>query len=175
MSQISKSNPKPKLRVRKTRKEREEILRNRMGFQYLNHKELSFLKEIFKSLTKEYPGYLNKEEFENALNSFGCSFDSGKITNLFNELDKKGNKRIDFDEFLDYISSEIRISEETLRQVFGMIIGNDEGDFINLEMLKKIKSVYNEEELKELIDSTDSSHSGKVNFEDFYKMIMTKV
>ena len=175
MSQISKSNPKPKLRVRKTRKEREEILRNRMGFQYLSHKELSFLKEIFKSLTKENPGYIDKETFENALNSFGCSFDSGKITNLFNELDKKGNKRIDFDEFLDYISSEIKLTEETLRQVFAMIIGNNEGDFINLEMLKKIKSVYNEDELKELIDSTDSSHSGKVNFEDFYKMIMTKV
>ena len=76
---------------------------------------------------------------------------------------------------MDYISSELRISEETLRQVFGMIIGNDEGDFINLEMLKKIKSVYNEDELKELIDSTDSSHSGKVHFEDFYKMIMTKI
>ena len=56
-----------------------------------------------------------------------------------------------------------------------MIIGNDQDDFITLESLKKLKSVYSEEELKELIDSTDSTHSGKVNFEDFYKMIMTKI
>ena len=175
MSQIKTQNKNPKLRIRKTRKEREEILRNRMGLQYLSQKELTFLKDTFKSLDKDNSGFIDKEEFENALNSFGCSFDSGKITNLFNEIDKKGNKRIDFDEFIDGISSEIQFSEETLRQVFGMIIGNEEGDFITLESLKKLQTIYSEEELKELIESTDSSHSGKVNFEDFYKMIMTKV
>ena len=175
MSQIKTVNKNPKLRQRKTRQEREEIIRNRMGLQYLNHKELSFLKDTFNSLDKDNSGFINKEEFENALTSFGCSFDTGKVTNLFNEIDKTGNKRIDFDEFIDGISSEIKFSEETLRQVFGMIIGDDEGDSITLESLKKLKSVYSEEELKELIDSTDSTHSGKVNFEDFYKMIMTKI
>ena len=175
MSQIKSVNKNPKLRQRKTRKEREEILRNRMGLQYLNFKELALLRDTFKSLDKDNSGFINKEEFEKALNSFGCSFDSGKITNLFNETDKNGNKRIDFDEFIDGVSSEIKFSEETLKQVFGMIIGNDQDDFITLESLKKLKSVYSEEELKELIDSTDSTHSGKVNFEDFFKMIMTKI
>ena len=173
MSQINKTNSFKKLRKRKTRKEREEILRNRMGLQFLSFKELSSLKKIFKSLSQGN-SYINKEEFDKALNSFGCSFDKGKLDDLFQDIDKSGKKTIDFDEFLDSISSELKISEETLRQVFGMIVENDK-DYITLNDLKKLNSVYTEDELKELIDNTDSTHSGKVNFEDFYKMITTKI
>ena len=173
MSQINKTNSFKKLHKRKTRKEREEILRNRMGLQFLSFKELSSLKKIFKSLSQGN-SYINKEEFDKALNSFGCSFDKGKLDDLFQDIDKSGKKTIDFDEFLDSISSELKISEETLRQVFGMIVENDK-DYITLNDLKKLNSVYTEDELKELIDNTDSTHSGKVNFEDFYKIIITKI
>ena len=173
MSQINKTNSFKKLHKRKTRKEREEILRNRMGLQFLSFKELSSLKKIFKSLSQGN-SYINKEEFDKALNSFGCSFDKGKLDDLFQDIDKSGKKAIDFDEFLDSISSELKISEETLRQVFGMIVENDK-DYITLNDLKKLNSVYTEDELKELIDNTDSTHSGKVNFEDFYKIITTKI
>ena len=174
MSQIKPLNSFQKLHKRKTRKEREEILRNRMGLQFLSFKELSLLKNIFKSLSKDNSNYLNKEELDKALNSFGCSFDKGKLNDLFQEIDKNGSKTIDFDEFLDSISSELKISEETLRQVFGMIVENDK-DYITLNDLKKLNSVYTEDELKELIDNTDSTHSSKVNFEDFYKIITTKI
>ena len=173
MFQINKTNSFKKLHKRKTRKEREEILRNRMGLQFLSFKELSSLKKIFKSLSQGN-SYINKEEFDKALNSFGCSFDKGKLDDLFQDIDKSGKKTIDFDEFLDSISSELKISEETLRQVFGMIVENDK-DYITLNDLKKLNSVYTEDELKELIDNTDSTHSGKVNFEDFYKIITTKI
>ena len=173
MSQINKTNSFKKLHKRKTRKEREEILRNRMGLQFLSFKELSSLKKIFKSLSQGN-SYINKEEFDRALNSFGCSFDKGKLDDLFQDIDKSGKKTIDFDEFLDSISSELKISEETLRQVFGMIVENDK-DYITLNDLKKLNSVYTEDELKELIENTDSTHSGKVNFEDFYKIITTKI
>ena len=173
MSQINKTNSFKKLHKRQTRKEREEILRNRMGLQFLSFKELSSLKKIFKSLSQGN-SYINKEEFDKALNSFGCSFDKGKLDDLFQDIDKSGKKTIDFDEFLDSISSELKISEETLRQVFGMIVENDK-DYITLNDLKKLNSVYTEDELKELIDNTDSTHSGKVNFEDFYKIITTKI
>ena len=173
MSQINQTNSFKKLHKRKTRKEREEILRNRMGLQFLSFKELSSLKKIFKSLSQGN-SYINKEEFDKALNSFGCSFDKGKLDDLFQDIDKSGKKTIDFDEFLDSISSELKISEETLRQVFGMIVENDK-DYITLNDLKKLNSVYTEDELKELIDNTDSTHSGKVNFEDFYKIITTKI
>ena len=173
MSQINKTNTFKKLHKRKTRKEREEILRNRMGLQFLSFKELSSLKKIFKSLSQGN-SYINKEEFDKALNSFGCSFDKGKLDDLFQDIDKSGKKTIDFDEFLDSISSELKISEETLRQVFGMIVENDK-DYITLNDLKKLNSIYTEDELKELIDNTDSTHSGKVNFEDFYKIITTKI
>ena len=142
-----------------------------MGLQFLSFKELSSLKKIFKSLSQGN-SYINKEEFDKALNSFGCSFDKGKLDDLFQDIDKSGKKTIDFDEFLDSISSELKISEETLRQVFGMIVENDK-DYITLNDLKKLNSVYTEDELKELIDNTDSTHSGKVNFEDFYKIITT--
>ena len=173
MSQINKTNSFKKLHKRKTRKEREEILRNRIGLQFLSFKELSSLKKIFKSLSQGN-SYINKEEFDRALNSFGCSFDKGKLEDLFQDIDKSGKKTIDFDEFLDSISSELKISEETLRQVFGMIVENDK-DYITLNDLKKLNSVYTEDELKELIENTDSTHSGKVNFEDFYKIITTKI
>ena len=62
------------------------------------------------------------------------------------------------DEFLDNISAEVKLSEETLRQVFEMIVGN-EGEFITLDDLKKLNSVYNEQELKELINKKIQTNS----------------
>ena len=59
--------------------------------------------------------------------------------------------------------------------MFSTFIGDEKGDCLTIEHLKKLNSVYSEDELKELIDATDSTHSGKVSFEDFYKMITTKV
>ena len=170
-----KNNKNPILRTRKTRKEREEILKSRMGLKFFNSKELKLLKDAFKRLDTDKSGTIDKEELEQALNSYGCAFDSGKVINFFTDADKNGTKRIDFDEFLDSISSEMKLSEDTLRQVFSLFLGNEKDDFLTVEHLKKLNSVYNEVELKELIDATDSTHSGKVSFEDFYKMINTKV
>ena len=164
-----------KLRVRKTRKEREEILRDRMGLKFLNQKELNLLKDAFKKLDSDHSGELDKEELEQAISSYGCAFDSGNVLNFFTDADKKGSKRIDFDEFLNSICSEMKLTEESLRQVFSLFIGNNKDDALTIEHLKKLNSVYSEEELKEMIELTDSTHSGKVNFEDFYKMITTKV
>ena len=171
----NKNSKSKKLRTRKTRKEREEILKNRMGLKYFNPKELKLLKDAFSKLDSDKSGAIDKEELEQALNSYGCAFDSGKVMNFFNDADKKGTKRIDFDEFLDSISSEMKLSEDTLRQVFSLFIGNEKDDCLTIDHLKKLNSAYNDEELKELIDATDSTHSGKVSFEDFYKMINTKV
>ena len=55
-----KKNQNPKLRKRKTRAEREEILRNRMGLHFLNHKELLYLKKAFQSLDKDKSNSLSK-------------------------------------------------------------------------------------------------------------------
>ena len=166
---------KPKLRARKTRQEREEILKSRMGLKSFNQKELKLLKDAFMKLDSDKSGAIDKEELEQAISSFGCSFDSGKILDFFNDADKKGTKRIDFDEFLDSISTEMNLTEDSLRQVFTLFIGDDKGEYLTIDHLKKLNSVYNDDELKELIDATDSQHSGKVSFEDFYKMITTKV
>ena len=171
----NKNVKKPKLRVRKSREEREEILRGRMGLKFLNPKELQLLKDAFKKLDKNKSGAIDKEEFAQALSSYGCGFDPGKVESFFNDVDKNGTKRIDFDEFLDSISSEIKLSEDTLRQVFTLFLGEGQNDFLTIENLKKLNGVYNDEELKEIMDGTDSTHSGKVTFEDFYKMINTKV
>ena len=173
--EMNKKIQKPKLRKRKTRKEREEIIRSRMGLKFLNSKELKLLKDTFKKLDGNESGYIDKEEFEQAISSWGCHFDTGKTLEFFAYVDKNGSKRIDFDEFLDFFSSEINITEESLRQVFSTFIGDEKGDCLTIEHLKKLNSVYSEDELKELIDATDRTHSGKVSFEDFYKMITTKV
>ena len=172
---MNKNLKKSKLRVRKTREEREEILKQRMGLKFFNPKELKLLKDAFKKLDLDNSGAIDKEELEEIISSLGCGFITGKVMNFFKDADKNGSKRIDFDEFLDSISSELKLSEDALRQVFSKFIGDDNGDCITIENLKKLNSVYNDEELKELIDATDSTHSGKVNFEDFYKMITTKV
>ena len=173
--EVSKKLTESKLRVRKTRKEREEILKDRMGLKFLNSNELKLLKDSFQKLDSDKSGEIDKEELERAISSYGCEFDPGKVLNFFNDTDKNGTKRIDFDEFLDSICSEMKLSEEALRQVFSLFLGDDEGDVLTLEHLKKLNSVYSDEQLQELIDGTDSKHSGKVSFEDFYKMITTKV
>ena len=81
----NKNIKKPKLKARKTRKEREEILRDRMGLKFLNQKELKLLKDAFKKLDLNKSGAIDKEVFFQALSSYGYAFDTGKVMNFFND------------------------------------------------------------------------------------------
>ena len=57
--EMNKKIQKPKLRKRKTRKERDEIIRSRMGLKFLNLKELKLLKDAFKKLDSNESGCTN--------------------------------------------------------------------------------------------------------------------
>ena len=69
----------------------------------------------------------------------------------------------------------MKLTEDSLRQVFSLFIWDDKSEYLTIEHLKKLNSVYNDDELQELINATNSQNSGKVSFEDFYKIITTKV
>ena len=168
-----KSNEIHRKIKRKTRKEREDILKERMGEKFLNSKEIEKLKMEFLGKNKELK--FDKKVLENKLKEFECNLNEGKIKDIFNEVDKKGKIKIDFELFLDYLSSEIDFSEETLRRIYNMYINENKEDTLNLENLKKLNSIYNEKELQEIIEGTNSNNSGKINFEDFCNIITTKL
>ena len=84
---------------------------------------------------------------------------------------------VDFDELIDIITLKLSELEsmEDIEKVFSLFIGEDNLDKIEFKHIKKACPVLTDEEIKEMIEKADSDKDGKINFEDFYKIITKKI
>lgn len=94
------------------------------------------------------------------------------------DIDKEGSRSIDFEEFLDAITSKLgdKESREGLQKIFNLF-DDDKTGTISLKNLKRVAKelgeTMSEEELREMVERADSNGDGEISFEDFYQ-IMTK-
>ena len=91
-----------------------------------------------------------------------------------------GTSTISFKEFLDVMTAKVgeNSSRDELARVF-RLFDTTGGDIITLEHLKKVSQEVgdnlSDEELKDIIARCDIDKNGRLNFEDFYTVITTKL
>jgi len=94
------------------------------------------------------------------------------------ELDREVTGAIDFEDFLDAITSKLGDKEtrEGIAKIFALF-DDDKSGTITLKNLKRVAKelgeTMSEEELREMIERADSMGNGEISVEDFYT-IMTK-
>lgn len=95
------------------------------------------------------------------------------------ERDKNNSNSIDFEEFLDMMTSKMneRESKEDLSKVFRLFDDNNTGT-ITVGDLKKIaydlQEDASEEELAQMVEIADSNGDGAVTMEDFFRLFMNR-
>ena len=95
------------------------------------------------------------------------------------DIDKDANGEIDFDEFLDLMTSRLAGSDtkEDIRKIFELF-DDDKTGYISLSNLKRVAAELGETmddaELLEMIERADTDRDGLISLEEFYTIMTQK-
>merc|ERR1719172_454781 len=112
------------------------------------------------------------------MQSLGFEAKNQTIYQMIGDIDKDGNGRIDFDEFLDMMTAKMsdKDTKEDIQKVFNLFDDDQTGQ-ISLRNLKRVAKELGETmsdaELLEMIERADMDNNNEICFEEFYT-IMTK-
>lgn len=101
------------------------------------------------------------------------------VYNLICEIQRKYEKPIDFEMFIDSICTCLgnRESKEGIRRIYNLF-DDDKTGYITFKNLKRVcenlGEMITDDELHEIISRVDSTGEGHIIFEDFYAIMMKK-
>merc|ERR1712038_1171474 len=100
----------------------------------------------------------------------------GEIKKMISDIDKDGSGTIDFNEFLEMMTTKMseKDSREEILKAF-RLFDDDETGFITLKNLRRVAKEIGEnmtdEELQEMIDEADRDGDGQVSEEEFLRIM----
>ena len=117
------------------------------------------LENNFRSLDDDNSQTINFNAFEKISNDFNFDISFDELQKIFKSFDKKGNGRIDYDEFIRIIRGQMNNSRRNLiEQIFNTFEPDREGNV----HIKKINQLFNPENHPDAL-------TGKRNPEDLYR------
>ena len=140
----------------------------------LNQKDLKYIKDSFKNYDTDKTSEIDIDELKQALDKYGIEYnDDESFQKLFNDAEKNGSTNIDFDEFINVVTSRMSDidSMNEIQKVFLLFLGDEDVDKIEFRHIRKECPGLTDEEIKEMIEKADEDKDGKVNFEEFHKII----
>ncbi|KAI4838188.1 centrin-4 [Plasmodium brasilianum] len=150
-----------------------------------NSKEVTINEDIEKEIYECFSlfdtnkcGYIDIREFYFALKSLGLNFKKEQVKNLFLEIKKSIDDKLNFDEFFDIASKHIhkRYNDEEIEQMFSLFDPNDTGK-ITLASLKKVCADIGENiddvELNNMIEFADKNNDKVIDKEEFKSIVLS--
>ena len=141
---------------------------------HLNQKDLKYIKDSFKENDTDKKNEIDIDELKQALDKFGIEYaDDEAFQNIFNDAEKNGSVHIDFDELINMVTSRMSDidSMNELQKVFCLFLGDENVDKIEFRHIRKECPGLTDEEIKEMIEKADEDKDGKINFEEFHKIV----
>ena len=152
--------------------ERKEFDRPKGFKHYLSQKDLKFIKDSFKMNDNNKTSEIDIDELRQALDKYGIEFnDDENFKQLFDETEKNGKTSIDFDEFINLVTSRMADidSMNELQKVFCLFLGDENVDKIEYRHLKRECPYFSDDEINTMISGMNEE--GKVDFNEFEKII----
>ena len=134
----------------------------------LDSEQLEEVREAFNLFDTDGSGSIEVKELKAAMRALGFQIKKAEIRKMVADVDKDENGSIEFDEFVDMMTSRManRDSREEVMKVFQLFA--DEGsDYITFRNLKRVVTELNEglsdDEMMEMIDEADRNNDGKIH------------
>ncbi|CAD7931355.1 unnamed protein product [Amoebophrya sp. A25] len=144
----------------------------------LTEDEIDEIREAFNLFDTTGSGTIDPKELKHAMQSLGFDSKNPTVFQMIQELDRDVSGMIEFEQFLDAITSKLG-DKETREGIFRIhaLFDDDKTGAITVKNLqrvaKELGETMSEEELREMIERADSMGNGEISVEDFYT-IMTK-
>lgn len=145
----------------------------------LTEDEIEELRQAFDLFDTDGSGTIDPKELRAAMQSLGFEAKNQTIYQMIKDIDKDGNGDIDFDEFLDLMTSRLAGSDskEDVQKIFELF-DDDKTGYISLQNLKRVAQELGENmddsELLEMIQRADADQDGQISSEEFLTIMTQK-
>jgi len=142
----------------------------------LSDEQLEEIKEAFNLFDTDHSGSIDLRELKAAMRALGFELKKEEVRNIFEELDKDLNQEVTLEEFVKMMTPRMgdRDSREEIAKVF-KLFDEDNTGYITFRNLKKICNDLGEnltdDEIQEMIDEADRDQDGKINAEEFFRVM----
>jgi centrin-1 len=142
----------------------------------LSDDEIEELRQAFDLFDTDGGGTIDPKELRAAMRSLGLETKNQTVYQMIQDIDKDAKGEIDFDEFLDLMTSKLAGSdtEEDVQKIFHLF-DDDETGFITVHNLKRVANELGERmddaELLEMIERADLDQDGQISPTEFYRIM----
>lgn len=145
----------------------------------LTDDEVEELRQAFDLFDTDGSGTIDPKELRAAMQSLGFEAKNQTIYQMIKDIDKDGTGEIDFDEFLDLMTSRLAGSDtrEDVQKIFELF-DDDKTGYISLQNLKRVAHELGENmddaELLEMIERADADRDGQISPDEFFAIMTQK-
>jgi len=131
----------------------------------------------FKMFDKDQNGHISCEELMTVMRNMSQDPTEKEIQEMIAEMDENDSKQIEFHEFCKHMTRKYRNPEQKrdeIKEAF-KIFDKDGNGFISAQELRTIMTSFGEhlssEEADEMIECADINGDGKIDYEEFARMM----
>ncbi|XP_059535000.1 centrin-2 [Myotis daubentonii] len=141
-----------------------------------NAQQIQELRQAFDLFDTDSTGTIDVRELKVVLRAMGFEPKKEEIMKMINQVDPEGTGKMNFNDFLTLMTQKMcdKDSKEEVLKAF-KLFDDDETGTISFENLKRVSKELGEditdEELQEMIEKADRDGDGKVDEEDFLRMM----
>ena len=145
----------------------------------LTEETINQFRFFFNLFDKDSSGTITTKELGTVMRNLGQNPSEEELKQLIREVDLNGDGTIDFKEFLCLMVKKMDDSDidQELQDAFKFFDGDKDGYITSLELrngMNNLGDEYTPEEAEEMIKEGDLDNDGKINYDEFMKIILSK-
>ncbi|CAG5128992.1 unnamed protein product, partial [Candidula unifasciata] len=147
----------------------------------LTDDEMREITDAFRQYDKNEDGSISCEELGCVLRSFGQNPTQAELKELIKEMDPNKNGRIEFKEFVDGMSRRgIKSQEQEEDELLAAfrVFDRDDNGYITAPELRHVMTSCGEpmtdDEVDKMIEEADVDEDGRVNYQEFVRMMASR-
>ncbi|KAF8819391.1 putative centrin [Cardiosporidium cionae] len=149
---------------------------NRGKRMELTDQQRQEIKEAFDLFDTDGSGKIDRKELMVAMKALGFEPNKEEVRRMVDEVDKDGSGTIGLSDYIEFMTRKMseRDPLEEMSKAF-RLFDHDSSGYITFEKLKRVAEELGEnmtdDELREMIYEADRSGDGKVNIDDFQRIM----
>ena len=145
----------------------------------LTQETINQFRFFFDLFDKDSSGTITTKELGTVMRNLGQNPSEEELKQLIREVDLNGDGTIDFKEFLCLMVKKMDDSDidQELQDAFKFFDGDKDGYITSLELRNAMNNLgdeYTPEEAEEMIKEGDLDNDGKVDYDEFMKIVLSK-
>merc|ERR1719219_3214744 len=147
------------------------------GDSDINQLKDAEFKEAFDEFDTDKSGAISHMELLGVMRAMGQNPTEDELLNMILEVDVDGNGTIEFPEFLELMKMKAKEDDdaETIREAF-KLFDRDQDGYITCKELKKVTTMLGQplsaEEVDEFMAEADVDQNGKLDYDEFSRMLL---